>query len=64
MIRTIAAALAAALLLPVVAHAQPQDCGSVIARDPQPRARRLGDGAHRDPREAARPRPDHGLRRH
>ena len=35
MTRTIAAALAAALLLPGVARAQPQDCGSIIARDPQ-----------------------------
>jgi len=33
--RTIAAALAVTLLLPAAAGAQPQDCGSIIARDPQ-----------------------------
>ena len=35
MIRPLAAALAALLALPATVHAQPQDCGSIIARDPQ-----------------------------
>ena len=35
MYRIAVAALAATLLLPGALHAQPQDCGSIIARDPQ-----------------------------